>query len=378
MRVLHLFSNSKWTGPAEPALNLCLTLRELGVDVDFACAPDAGPAVNKIVEVARAHDLEPILDFYLDKHRHPIKNFTDAHKLKRRLDTVRYDLLHCHLRNDHRIAVAANRGRGTPLVRSSYNGQGFTERKRETSRLLRHTAFLIEPSNRALEYDAGAFGFPRDRMAVAPGAVDTKRFDPARRLPDARSGYGIDGGAFVVGIVARMQPHRHYEDLFGALRTLVDEGKTVHAIVVGRGSRQDEVAYNPVGEYGLSEHVTFTGYLDGDEYVAALKAFDVKVFLMPGSDGTCRAVREAMALGKPVVAADRGMLAEIVEDGQSGIVFEGGADGLAAALRTLYDDPDRRRAYGENARVRAQSDYSLEAQAGRVLDLYRTIAGGKA
>ena len=42
MRVLHLFSNAKWTGPAEPALNLCVALRRYGVDADFACAPDAG------------------------------------------------------------------------------------------------------------------------------------------------------------------------------------------------------------------------------------------------------------------------------------------------------------------------------------------------
>ena len=31
IRVLHLFSNTKWTGPAEPALNLCVALRKIGV-----------------------------------------------------------------------------------------------------------------------------------------------------------------------------------------------------------------------------------------------------------------------------------------------------------------------------------------------------------
>ena len=36
MKILHLFSNAKFTGPAELALNLCVTLRSLGVDADLA------------------------------------------------------------------------------------------------------------------------------------------------------------------------------------------------------------------------------------------------------------------------------------------------------------------------------------------------------
>ena len=39
MKILHIFSNWKWTGPAEHALNLALQLRQHGHDVTFACAP---------------------------------------------------------------------------------------------------------------------------------------------------------------------------------------------------------------------------------------------------------------------------------------------------------------------------------------------------
>ena len=46
MRALHLFSNWKWTGPAELAVNICLGLRGAGVDARFACgdAPAAARA----------------------------------------------------------------------------------------------------------------------------------------------------------------------------------------------------------------------------------------------------------------------------------------------------------------------------------------------
>ena len=83
MRVFHLFSNCKWTGPAEPALNLCLSLRKLGIDAAFACAPDAGRSVNKVVETARARGIEPILRFHLYKHPDLFHTLADRRALHR-------------------------------------------------------------------------------------------------------------------------------------------------------------------------------------------------------------------------------------------------------------------------------------------------------
>ena len=374
MRVLHLFSNAKWTGPAEPALNLCVALRARGVETDFACAPDAGASVNKVVETARDRGIEPILQFHLSKHRRPIKNLADRLALARYLRAHPYDLIHCHLDNDHRIAAPVGRELGIPLVRSSYEGTGF-QHKRTYVKLLPRTAWLIEPSNLAAEHDAEVYGFPRERMRVIPGAVDTERFDPQREAPDARRWLGIPHDAFVAGIVARLQPHRRYEDFFGALRLLVDAVPNVRAIVVGRGANHDEVARKPIQALGLAPFVHLPGYVGGENYVGMLKAFDAKVYLAPGSDGTCRAVREAMAMGKPAVVADRGMLREIVDDGTTGIAFDGTPEALFGALRRLASDRQRTRAMGCAAREKALRDYSLPVQARAVLDVYHAVLG---
>ncbi|MDQ1255628.1 MAG: hypothetical protein QG656_220 [Candidatus Hydrogenedentes bacterium] len=372
MKVLHLFSNAKWTGPAEPALNLCVTLRRHGVETDFACAPDARASINKVVETARDRGIEPLLDMHLSKHRHLLKNAHDKRVLTRRLKTGGYDLIHCHLDNDHTIALGTASKRGIPIVRSSYEGEGFPVSSRHRA-LLRATAGLVEPSQRALEHDARAFAFPIDRMRVVPNAVDVTRFDPARELPDGRRWLGIPNDAFVVGIVARMQTHRHYEDFFQVLRRLADAHPHLHAIVVGRGTKQDQVAYRPVKSLSLEKAVHFPGFVDGENYVGVLKAFDVKVFLVPGSDGTCRAVREAMAMGKPAVVADRGMLSEIVEHGQTGLVCDGSADGLFDALNALAGDRAYTRKLGRAAREKAFLDYSLDAQAVSVKRFYEAL-----
>ena len=372
MRVLHLFSNAKWTGPAEPALNLCVTLRRRGVEADFACCPDSGASINKIVETARDRDLEPILSLHLYKHKNPFYNLIDRFSLRKLVRNRRYDVVHCHLDNDHRIAVAALGGSGIPIVRNSYEGLGFAKPK-DHARMLSKTAWLIEPSRRALEHDTAAYGFPADRACVVPGAVDTERFDPTRELPDGRRWLNIPHDAFVVGIVARMQTHRHYEDFFAAIRRLADKHSNVQVIVIGRGTNQEKVGFAPVRDLGLEKRVHFTGYLDGENYVGMIKAFDVKVFMFPGSDGTCRAVREAMAMGRPAVVADRGMLPEIVHPDTDGFVFDNSVDGLHDCLNRLASDPRRTREMGRNARATALAQYSLDAQADKVLEVYSNL-----
>lgn len=372
MKVLHLFSNAKFTGPAEPALNLCATLRTVGVDTDFAC-PDLPPGrPHTLRDTARALGIEPILSFRLNKHENPITNFLDARALARFLAGAKYDLIHCHLDNDHRIALAATHRSGIPVVRSSYEGLGLDKPRRHRP-LLRRTARLFEPSERARRHDHETYCYPLESMQVVPGAIDVRRFDPARELPDGRKRLGIPATSFVIGIVARMQTHRRYEDFFRAVRLLADRGVDAHAIVVGRGTNQETVGKVPVRELGLSDRVHFSGYASGDDYVGMLNAFDTKVFLVPGSDGTCRAVREAMAMGKPVVVADRGMLPEIVSDHVDGFVCDGSPEALFDSLHALAADRDASAGMGRAARAKAVSTFSLEAQAAAVKRGYDAV-----
>lgn len=370
MRVLHLFSNCRWTGPAEPALNLCVALRARGVDADFACAPEAGKSLNMVVETARDRGIEPILQFHLAKHRHPIRNLQDRRALMRFLDEQRYDLIHCHLDNDHAIASGPAKKHGIPLVRSSYEGLGFPKDARHI-KLLKATTAIIEPSQGALERDARHFAFSRERMFVVPGAVDVARFDPHREAPDARRWLQIPHDAFVVGIVARMQTHRHYEDLFAAFWKLLDKAPNAYLIVVGRGTKQEQVGKEPVREMGLEKRVLFPGFIAGENYVGMLKAFDVGVLLVPGSDGTCRAVRETMAMGKPMAAADRGMLREVITHEHDGLIFDGSAEALYQALCRLYEDRQGRHRMGRAARETAVTRYSLKTQSASVEAIYR-------
>ncbi len=373
MKVLHLFSNHKWTGPAEPAASLCKSLQSQGVDTAFACSTVGPKWYNTVLINSRELGLDPLQRFKLPKHENPVVTFSDARKIAAYLQDTPYDLIHCHMNNDHAIAVHAARKSGTPIIRTSYEGLGLQHLQRRVGYRLKRTAFLIEPSQCALEYDADHHGYPREQMRVVPGAVDTARFDPTRVSTNAREELGIPEDAFVVGLIARMQRHRKFEDFFAAIRALVDHDPRVHAVIVGRGTYQDTVGRAAVEALNLQEHVHFSGYVSEDDYVKTINSFDVKVYMVPGSDGTCRAVREAMAMGKPAIVSTAGMLPEIVEDGVDGLVFDATPEDLERKLRRVLDNPEETRSMGKQALKKARAVYSLEAQAKAVLKIYNDV-----
>ena len=68
MKILHLFSNWKWTGPAEHALNTVVMLMRAGHDVTFACAAPPADAPESLAAEAIKAGITPVTAFTLNKH----------------------------------------------------------------------------------------------------------------------------------------------------------------------------------------------------------------------------------------------------------------------------------------------------------------------
>jgi glycosyltransferase involved in cell wall biosynthesis len=164
-----------------------------------------------------------------------------------------------------------------------------------------------------------------------------------------------------------MQRHRRFDVLLEGVKRARVPGLRV--IVVGRGTNMNEVAVEPARRLGLESVVTFTGYL-GKDYLGTVSAFDALLFLVPGSDGTCRALREAMAMGKPVIGARRGMIPELVDDGRTGLVIDDAGENIARAIERLAASRDERVAMGKAGRAKAVASFDIRRQADAVIAAY--------
>ncbi len=105
-----------------------------------------------------------------------------------------------------------------------------------------------------------------------------------------------------------------------------------------------------------------------------LAALDVLVHCPTAPEPFGRAVAEAMAVGRPVVAARAGGVAEIVEHENTGLlVAPGDVPGFAAATLRLLGDPALRARFGRAGRARAEALFGIDAHADAVLRAYRSV-----
>ncbi len=374
MKILHLFSNWKWTGPAEPALNLSLSLKKRGHDVTFACGTATKGNTNYVATKAMERGITPVTAFKLKKHFNVINNLRDISHVKQFIKKNRYDIVHTHMPNDHLIGGKAARGCGHEVlvVRTDYSGIEPTDSLRNRYLLKNLTDGLLVVSDKSLKGNMATFNLKRETVQKIDGAIDLNRFDPANSKQDLQNSLGIKEDDVVVGIVARVQRHRQFDLLLHAISIAVKEYANLKLLIIGRGTNINEIAVERSSEMNIDNNVIFAGYRK-DDFVDVLACMDINVFLVPGSDGSCRAVREVMAMGKPVITLPNGMLPEMVINGETGFIVNDNAPDMADAFLKLTQNKQLREKLGMAAREKAVNDFNLDRQSEIVEKFYYSL-----
>jgi glycosyltransferase involved in cell wall biosynthesis len=194
-------------------------------------------------------------------------------------------------------------------------------------------------------------------------SLDRFRPDPVVRAELRREQNATD--AFVVVAVGRLIPEKGFHLLIEAMASLPEDALLW---VIGEGSQRSELEAL-ISRLGLRDRVTLFGSRDRVEHF--LQGADVATCPSTWEEAAGLVNLEASAVGLPSVASDNGGIPEFVRDGETGLLVPpGDATALAAALRTLYDDPERRRAMGAAARRFAESQFAVEEMVERNLAVY--------
>lgn len=380
-RILHLFANYKWTGPADPAIRAAARLRGLGLDVVFAVGSfvhEGGE--HRVAEELGVRGVPVVTGLELRKHFHVPSLLRDVKALRRLLARDRYDLLHCHQPADHLLVTLACRRLPAPpvVVRSLYDPEAPPRGWRERFAFAR-TAGVIAPTAAARDGVLARFRLPAERVLLQEPVTEPQ----PRAGGNQRGAWGLQPHHRLVGITARIQPHRRFELLWDVARRVVDACPDARFVLLGRGNEEDTrtLVREPIARLGLRDHVLLPGYQKGPDYAAALRSLDVFLFLVPGSDGTCRAVCDAMAFGVPVVATQRGILPELLAPRRlgalPGVACREDSGALAGELLRLLRDDALRSAWGAAALDRARLDMDPERAARRTGALYAALLAGR-
>jgi glycosyltransferase involved in cell wall biosynthesis len=128
---------------------------------------------------------------------------------------------------------------------------------------------------------------------------------------------------------------------------------------------------------GVADRVLFLGPVHGAAKTALLHGADLLV-LPSYSENFGNVVLEAMTAALPVVVTPEVGLAAVVRESGAGVVAEGDPPRLAAALRSLLSDADRRRAMGERGAAEVARRFGWDTIAGRMEEVYRQILAAAA
>lgn len=192
-------------------------------------------------------------------------------------------------------------------------------------------------------------GLPAGKLAVKPNFVDI----------DAPPEQNRSGLLFV----GRLSPEKGLQVLLSAFQIACDDGMAPGAVrLAGEG---------PLAELVRQSDLTWFGALPSDQVRVRMRSASALLLPSVCYEGLPLVLVEAYASGLPVIASRIGALAELVEDGVTGLLFEpGSAEDLADKMRWAIDHPEEMARMGRVARERYEARYTPETSYSQLMAIY--------
>jgi glycosyltransferase involved in cell wall biosynthesis len=232
--------------------------------------------------------------------------------------------------------------------------------------LMSHLSKLIIVVSRSLQNDY-ARHIRRDKLRLVYQSVTI--VDEIEKP----NGLSPSGHIFQCVLVGSIHPLKRQKEAIAALFEVIRRGINAQLLVVGDGSKRFKAALRQqVEDYGLTQQVKFTGYLENP--VSVMYKADV-VLMCSRWEAFGRATVEAMLVGKPVIGtANSGGTAELIQDGITGLLYKAGDHNeLANKIQFLYENPQEKLKLGAAARLWAAGRFTRERYAKETFTLLNEV-----
>ncbi|MCU0497711.1 MAG: glycosyltransferase [Anaerolineae bacterium] len=293
-------------------------------------------------------------------------------RLLQLLRTQQIDLIHAQLQDATIFAALAGRLTGLPVVitRHLIGDDTATPRKRwrnqlEQAAIRWGVTRLICVSDAARDHYAQLTGLPSDRFITIYNGIDLTPYNTPSDRSRLRADLGLDPQALIVTMVGVMRPGKGHEIAIRAAEAL----PTLHFLLVGDGERRADL------EAHAPPNVRFLGQrLDIPQI---WRASDIAI-LPSESEALPTVLIEAGAAALPTIATRVGGIAEVVIDGETGLLIPPkDPAALITAIQTLIQRPDLRLSMGGRAADWVRERFTLDGQRAALSALYAAVSAPK-
>ena len=178
-------------------------------------------------------------------------------------------------------------------------------------------------------------------MAPVSNGIDLARFTPQEAPKSVYEKFHLPNDAPIVTYIGRLDAEKHISVLVRAFVRVNAQHPEAHLLIVGDGTDAPRLKAL-VKEFGLQQHVTFTGKVSDEDLVLLHRVGTV--YCMPSpAELQSIATLEAMASGQPIVAVDAGALRELCQHERNGYLCEQDNDEeIAAGIMSIIEDASLR------------------------------------
>ena len=378
MRVTHVITRLIVGGAQENTLATVTGLRRIpGLEVQLISGPTTGPEGTLEAE---AQDLTVVPE--LVRPVHPLKDWLALKKLETILRKQKPDVVHTHSGKAGILGRLAARRAGVPIIVHTIHGPSFGKFQSAPANFIfcsaekyaaqATTHFVVVADAMKEQYLAAGIGRTEQYTKIFSGFA-LEPFLGAKNDLELRAKLGITPGDFVIGKIARLFKLKGHDDLFAIAPELARQNLGIKFLLIGDGpwrGRFEKLTEN----LGMKNHFVFTGLVRPDEVPKFTGIMDALVHLSL-REGLPRALPQAMAAAKPVVAYDCDGAREACRDGETGFLVQpGDLATLKNRLLQLAGDPALCKEMGQAGQQFAREHFPVEKMVRDTYNLYMKLA----
>jgi glycosyltransferase involved in cell wall biosynthesis len=389
-KIVHVITRLDWGGSAQNTLLTAVghdrsrfepTVIAGSAESDAVQGGNSATAGN-VARLERAGVRWEVLPM-LTRSINPLKDLIALGQLVRWFRRERPDIVHTHTSKAGTLGRLAARLAGVPVVVHTPHGHVFYGHFGRSAswcflqieRLLaKRTTWMIALTEAERDEHLARGVGRADRFAVVPSGIDLAQFREAgarvRRKP---AGFDCPPDAIVIGSIGWLTPVKGHRVLLEAAASLRRQWTRLHVVIVGGGPLRDDLE-RMARRRGIAETVRFLGArTDVSDCLAGMD-----IYVQPSlNEGMGRALIEAMAAGRPVVASRVGGIPAVVEDRKTGLLVPpNDPEALARALDELLRKPDWAKELGAAARAAIGERFSETAMVRAIESVYEQAGRG--
>ena len=382
MRVIHVITRLIIGGAQENTIASVLGLQKKdGFEVGLISGAEVGPEGSlQPVFVASPGTLTFLDD--LVRRIDPWKDVLAWHRLTRLFRAQRPDIVHTHSGKAGVLGRLAAKRAHVPVIVHTIHGpsfgpfQGalangiFLAAERRAGKVTTHFVTVADAMTR--QYLAAGIGQPRQYTKIFSG-FPLEPFLSATNDPSLRARWNIAPDDLIIGMIARLFRLKGHDDLLETAPDLLRVYPRAKFLLVGDGIWRERLQ-NRAKAMNLENNFIFTGLVSPSEIPGLVGIMDIVVHLSR-REGLPRALPQALAAGRPVVAYDCDGAGEVCLDNETGfLVNPGDIPTLIQRLTLLAGDAALRERLALRGRQFVRERFGVEQMVDQLHALYLKLA----